>query len=61
VVLRDGVQVGTVSKETPLAAGSEGIYVFHVPIGEPGVYSYALVFRGREMQGSAGSPRLRVD
>ena len=61
VVLRDGVQVGTVSKETPLAAGSEGSYVFQVPIGEPGVYGYALIFRGREMLGSAGSPRLRVD
>jgi hypothetical protein len=60
VVLRDGVQVGTVSKETPLAAGSEGSYVFQVPVGEPGVYSYALIFRGREMLGSAGSPSLRV-
>jgi hypothetical protein len=50
-----------VSKETPLAAGSEGSYVFPVPVGELGVYGYALSFRGREMLGSAGSPRLRVD
>jgi hypothetical protein len=60
LVLRDGVQVAEISKETPLAAGSQGSYVFQLPPAEPGVYTYALVFRGRVLVDPAESPRLRV-
>lgn len=60
LVLRDGVQVATINKETPLAAGSEGSYVFQLPLAEPGVYTYSLTFRGRVLVDSSAAPRLRV-
>jgi len=60
LVMRDGVQVAEVSKGTPLAADSEGSYIFQLPPSEPGVYTYALMCRGRVLVDPSAAPRLRV-
>jgi len=60
LVLRDGVQVAEVSKETPLAASSEGSYIFQFTPAEPGVYSYRLMFRDKVLVDSSAAPRLTV-
>jgi hypothetical protein len=60
LVLRNGVQVAAVIKETPLAALSEGSYIFLFTPAEPGVYSYALISRDKVLVDSTAAPWLTV-
>ncbi len=57
---KDGVAVGSITKEVNVAPDSEAVYVFQYTPDEPGDYGYILTLDGTPLNADDPSPTLKV-